>query len=1816
MALMALAVILFALFPGCALYDPGSSDTITSVKNELVNCKSAAMGFGVGKMPCCATIDENGKCTSLVQLEDGITYARASTENSEESCSINAGTCTNINLKKWNTSAMESTAETMENKTINLCPTFAKSVCMENCTTGIFRDISINENPGLSAADMHQLRLIYGDNGTKISNNTKDSSLSVKRLNLLYSEGSYQRIDDQVASDLKGKAVMDIFRFGVGKTFSEFDEAQLLLPFSTEEIGEVSQSGVESFPLYYYPKADIQNCAMDMAQFGYVCKNSASAKAYNKVFPTFESCLLNCAKNSNRLRPSSIDALGMIMRNRPTGKDAMVETFYVQSVPPNIPPSSRVVPSLTQIRTYVNSMGTRPWQPVVRKNVSEYLLDEFGPFGDSFTITTERLSFMYSTASLPFRLNGPLIGLANVYYQADDVKKGYADITSRYDSTSYNHAFTLVDGKKKPGLPFECSGQDCKSGICSYDSHYRTACVSNADINADINCGCDTTGCFFGSYGSGKIFSGQATQFMQPAAPYYSGAASAFTAMQPDYSDSKQIIADGNMYMAVSATINDPNLIQPVAINASIEMNGGEVKYNKDGTVGTLWAWHASNLPISGTGNTMCKDCIFRYESWPTNGQIWTCKNCEVCSMMKHEDKNYGNGVRGWQATAKNLNTISSETLGDYTYKTQLFCNYEKNVQSGCDKHWQLQYECHYMPLTLSYISNLISGYNSNKITHPEDLPLFSSCGGMKSDDSYYVCINPRVLNNAGANIGNACGGHCDSGDWTSMNSYLCRKTDYVNTLEIARRIGGGTSVTSTSSLGSELGSDGDNYCRVSYNNFGTTYGGTFTAGDKGSSPCDKLTAEDFCFGRLNGSVCMDKESLVMVLYSPGPDNQYGNCKATNGYSPDVREYGMCENPSYVNLAVQMIAPDRLYFSSDANSTGYIPASYPAFGVGNYLSAYADDPKGSKAPFSALPNFNNETKNASPNFWPPYDYLKNKTRSYLQGGISVMLFAEHPDLYRYCEINSTYGLYCRNDSAPPFMSKLLSDIYNKSNTQKFVALGSAIVVTGRATPTKQECQPIQFSATESLSYCHYYKDEARYSSTYYATTKELDMRNRQVKDMCPGCRTAVEIAGNLRDTGSGFAVETQSSGEGDMLQMTFKRNPVQINLTDIYDKYGVTQRPGIPNPGTVCSSGAASGSGNIAMLTAHDASGVGSCGIGYRAKAGMLKYGEGDQSASTTIYVTTISTSYKLPNGTVTKISGPGAYTAGHSKACSTIKNYATGSDYCYLSTFNSLQFFDFVPDLRVWYTTQVAVNNGWKGDPATDKNKGSCQLTHDVHKWNWWGGNVGCPVILKTAGKTVYTIGCNCATASAAKYTKWNSTMVPGLNVMLPHKEMGCSAPTCAGGIATIGETCTAKPGCINMPSFVNAGTCTWMPNPQAGCNSCVPSATATRVGRWGGMQVNCDTTIYPLDFIGYYNPTINMYYKKAYGDLPAVPFTTAYYKNKLKNIENEIKGDNTANSQGIDFKMCNRDSDIRTYSLGEDCNDLFKSTDMIVLNLEIDPATTRHSSSDYEAWYTEMADAIINYSSAETYTYGKPIIIYIRDMKDAKAKGFDSTNFMKVLGLNMERMINAGVVAIQFEDWKKATADNVNAYTTDSTAYNNLLYPFDASGAPTSTFTALSELGKAISKKINVPVPKATPVLTEASCLNSTIPCIADNACISKDNIGTKRITCYNGAGAVKITYAMNDPSVEDMGQIFTDPAKYRNVISSVNRYSNRKICNSSMANSTYFMSYMSNAGYGIPLAWDQLQAQNCTAIGLTNAEMLSFVTGGAADYVCRLE
>ena len=1798
--ILAAVAVSFMLFSGCSsIYGTGSSNPLENVTKEVGSCASAGMGFGVGKMPCCNKITD-GKCDELIQLDPGITYAKSSPANPNEACSIDGGTCANINLKMWNTSAPESTAKAMENKTINLCPTFVKSVCMENCTTGIFRDISINENPGLSPGDIHQLRLIYGNNATQISNNTNDNSLSVKRLNLLYSEGSYQMIDDRVANDLKGNAVMDIFRFGVGKTFAEFDEAQVLLPFSTEEIGEVSQSGVESFALYYYPKDAIRNCVMDIAQFGYVCKNASSAIAYNKVFPTFESCLLNCVGNSNRLRPSGIESLNMIMKNKPAGKDALVESFYVQNVSSLNPPNSRKVPNLDQIRSYVNSMGSRSWQPVVRKNVSGYLLDEFGSFGDSFTITADNLSFSNATRSL-----SQLNSLANVYYQVNDIKSGYGDITSRYDSSTYNYSFSLVDGKEKPGLPFECSKQDCKSGMCSFDTHYRTGCIGTADANADVKCGCDGLGCYQGSQ-TGANFSktklayyeadncsasgmhagiGRGSNYPIPISESNSAKSESLT---------KTVMSSDKQYMAIPLDFGFyPTLVDNASVCSSLNMETDT--YSEQPGVGCYW-WTMIYWADGGKKPNACdRPMFFFYDG---------------CKKPAYTNGNIAPGV-SWYYDS-NWATASDGA------SSQLFGYMFDLGGRGCkddDRDYSVQYQ--YIELGDRLIQDLQNYYYDSSLFR--NLPIVKSCG-MDENDEHYVCVNPAVLN-SGGNIMKAFEGA--NGDHAGR-IYGCRLVQSISGLTIAEGTGMADSKTPTiasSRLTSATCTWPETYA---FMNSGTVYANSDPSystyqiqisGTKGV--CENLTQGDFCLETGANGKCA-KEALTMVLLNPGPDKKYGNCTAANGATPDVRQYGMCENPSYVNLAVQVIAPDNLYFPNDTNNFGYIPASQatnvssvvknnfkpngmpdsPRTTTTSILVAYATDPKGKNVQFSILPNVNDsgDAKNASANFWPPVDYLRNKTRSYLQGGISVMLFAEHPGLYSYCGVNGTSagGNYCKKDSSPPFMSKLLNDLYNQSNVQKSVPVGSAIVVTGRATPVKKECQTIKFNTTSSLDYCDYYREEERYNSTYYATTEDLAKRNKQVKDVCPGCRTAIEIAGNLRDTGSGFVIETQTGNEGEMLQMTFKRNPIQVNITDIYNKYGVTQRPNA-SIGTICKSGAAFGPGSIAPLTAN-------CGIGYRALDGTKKYGEGLRMTKTVTntYSTMAGGSYTLPspNSSTVTVSGYGKYTTtrDQQKACSTIKDYAAGKEFCSLTSVNALEYFDFMPDKKVWYSWQVAYPfDGWHGI-ANDQ---GCDTTHHVEGW----GDVTCPADLKFMGVTVYSVSCDCyASAGPHTYTDWSSVVIPGMELQLAHKELTCSTPTCADPVATIGETCTAKPNCINMPSFSTgapfpaSGTCSWAPYLEAGCNSCGPEPTRSRVERWGAMQVNCDTTVYPADFIAYYNTTLRT---------PA----------KLAKLEEEIRVNNSNNNAGIDTVMCKRDSDIRTYSLGEGCNGLYNSTDMLVLNLEIDPTTAGYSAANYEAWYTAMADAIVNYSSGETYTYGKPIVIYIRDMKNAP--GFDPAKFMTVLGLNMERMINAGVVAIQFEDWKKATADNVNAYTTDAGTYNGLLYPFNASGAPTPTFSALSELGKAISKKINFPMPKPTPVYDNVTCLNSTIPCIADSACITQASIGSKKITCYNGTGAVKIVYSMTpSASEEDMKRVFADPDKYKNVISSVNRYSNWKLCNSSVANSTYFMSYMSNPGYGIPLAWDQLQNQTCTATGLTNAETLSYVTGGATDYVCRLE
>jgi hypothetical protein len=84
---------------------------------------------------------------------------------------------------------------------------------------------------------------------------------------------------------------------------------------------------------------------------------------------------------------------------------------------------------------------------------------------------------------------------------------------------------------------------------------------------------------------------------------------------------------------------------------------------------------------------------------------------------------------------------------------------------------------------------------------------------------------------------------------------------------------------------------------------------------------CEQLSADDFCFQTDAKGNCI-KESAVMVLFSPGSDKKYGSCLANNGAVPDIRQYGMCTNPSYLTLAVQKIAPANMYLNNTLPNFG------------------------------------------------------------------------------------------------------------------------------------------------------------------------------------------------------------------------------------------------------------------------------------------------------------------------------------------------------------------------------------------------------------------------------------------------------------------------------------------------------------------------------------------------------------------------------------------------------------------------------------------------------------------------------------------------------------------------------------------------------------------------------------------------------------------------------------------------------------------------------------------------------------------------------
>ncbi|MCX6774205.1 MAG: hypothetical protein NTY68_04400 [Candidatus Micrarchaeota archaeon] len=1897
-------VFLFMLLSGCIL-DSAKTDlgkdskgnnvtvgsSLDEMRSELGTCGNGTYKFGVNKLPCCDLINSStGKCDHLFNLDTNNTYNKSYPGNSQESCNITIGTCTMVDLKRTKLPLTTPPNTTdMYNNTINVCPTIAKSICMENCTVGVIRDYSINEKPGFSSADIQQLRLIYGnDSDPRIANATmkEDSNMNIKRQNLLYSDSAYSAIDSQIAQDLKGDAAMDIFRFGVGSTFKDFDQASLFLPLSTESIGEVKPIGVESYPYYYWTPAQMQKCSQEYGNNAYLC--SSNGKRYS----TSEMCYLNCNSGLGyTIRPSDLEAINILFNSKPNGSmDQYNEIFFNQynssyankTVPGNIIPFLPILSSSLLLRTSENVITTK---------VPSYLLDEYGPMGGSYLVKQDSINFTNSTTP-------NVAGNVQVNYYLNNLKNGYMSSFSKYSLTSQ---VTQLDGRQKSGLPFECSLDECKSGNCDKTSYLRSVCINGTNTLLDVNCGCDAGGCYNGTF-SGLDFTKSQLNYNTNNCTLRDVPMTEKSAVT-SYPSSKTVMPAGSdkQYLAIQLDLGvNATLVDNVSLNTP--------NPNPPPNAGFGYYWWS--LINAGDGSDKSGPSGHGYATefyYFYNG--CTSKLDQYKIIRPGEDWYFKSGwSTPWDFTS---------SKPDYNADKQLFGYVFSYIpRTCCDNPNNPQYNVQFQYITLGdrLAQQLESSYSSSMLNN---LPIVKTCG-LDSNDSHYVCINPKVLNHGG-NIMNlrAYGGS------NTYSIYGCRLVQNISGLMIAN--GTGYSDTKVPITSNRLDATTCQYGGTptyTYRNRGYDSGGiehnnipaygTYEiqlSGPKG--PCEGLSANDFCFATDSNGNCV-KEAVAMVLLNSGSDGNYGSCKASaTGAMPELRDYGVCENPSYVNLAVQKISSATQYFNATPSSSlGYIPATgydftatlipfdqrstyRPTYGTDEEnmiqrfpsLSYLVTDPpfkvtttdnKGKNITFAKFFNENiSDNYNQPPNFWPPIDYLKNKTEEYLKGGISVMLVAEDPSLYTYCgtyselslaEQNSTcyekcctgnsgtydteyklctkqnqnnggqidtcwiyntppikyacdisilstkYGSYqactaacennltelgkgfCNDTESPPFVAKLLNEIYNKSGGQKYVPLGNAIIVTGRAQTMKQNCTTIRLNSTSTMEYCYHYVDNSTFRSDLFQSSEELDNRNKLVKASCPTCTTAIEVMADLKENSSGqFQVITQNASEADTLQMNFKANTAQISLPDIFKEYGVLTYPGPPKD-----PGCGSTSGSQIKLS--------NCGDGYRAIGAVTKLGmETDElaakgaGASIKHTVDTLTLTYnKAPVTPPQDITGPGYYSTNKDRfiLCNTLG--------CSNANQSAFETFTFDPQKTITYSVQVKdPNNGWKGPLGTE----SCAVSH-----SYLGQNTACG----------HYWDCTCRVGGDTYHTETRTLTIKQWpdQVMLPHNVVSCPDASTGCPAPSAWQTCYTKPACLNQPSFsANGQFCTWLPAPDSECPGC--NSVAGGISRKiGSMTVTCDPILYPIDWIAVNNPTVKGWFTSS-------PVNQA----EINKLAAKISGYNTNNNKNIDGNICKRDSDMRTYYVqgAEKCNNLSDSTDMIVLNIEIDPLTQRYKDSNYEVWYTEMIDSIINYSSHETYVYGKPIVVYIRDIK--AAPNFNITKFANVMGLNMERMIDSGIVAVNFEDWKKeSVGSNIYAIDKGSTSsdpayYNRLLYPIDENNRLTETFTAYSKLGEMFSKKVRLSIPMVINILNDSECKNMTqnnsgVNCIPQSACKDETQISSMKIRCYSGSKQV-ITYsfdqiAIQSGSDQDMQNIFNDPDKYRNIIASVNRYSNLKICPSNMTGSTYFLSFMSNAGYGLPVAWDQLQNQTCTAQGLTSAETISFLSGGSLDYICRLE
>ncbi len=363
---------------------------------------------------------------------------------------------------------------------ILVCGNFTSNPCTKNmCNAMVCGYTKYDPSPSMSIDDQ------YATSG-KSDNNKKasmDSSLTSKvAVNLLGTSCQFKPLNAKTTSEIKsakGSLWLNSFRFGVGESFSDFEESRYYFPISDSQCG-ITSGVKDRFTNYLGMKTSLGTC-----------------KAMPS--PTGNYSFATCACNG-------CDAAGQQFNSYDTFEGGVTYLAACQRVCMGFNPtmcSSSSRQSTSNKIPFLNSRAS--YNFTTTQYIGQFYCGEDG---------NDKCSDSYGTCKSPWEGEcKPGSG-----YLSDDYNAGgiisqskeiyYKDILSRLQSeysTEYlNGYYDSIGGGYRLGPPYSCEfSSECMSGLCNKNGPASmSVCTDNTTANKNqINCACafDSTykiGCY------------------------------------------------------------------------------------------------------------------------------------------------------------------------------------------------------------------------------------------------------------------------------------------------------------------------------------------------------------------------------------------------------------------------------------------------------------------------------------------------------------------------------------------------------------------------------------------------------------------------------------------------------------------------------------------------------------------------------------------------------------------------------------------------------------------------------------------------------------------------------------------------------------------------------------------------------------------------------------------------------------------------------------------------------------------------------------------------------------------------------------------------------------------------------------------------------------------------------------------------------------------------------------------------------------------------------------------------------------------------